>query len=118
MNAPGWIFTLWGGVLADRKDRRKIILLLQGVQLACVILLVALLVLGWLKVWMIVVISFLVGLTDSLSMLFFQSIIPSIVDPREAPKRDRARRSRSTNLYLKKRHPCSTFYRSRNNALL
>src|SRR5271170_5059963 len=46
MNAPGWIFTLWGGVLADHRDRRKIILLFQGVQLLCVIALVSLLVLG------------------------------------------------------------------------
>jgi hypothetical protein len=27
MNAPGWVFTLWGGVLADRFDRKKIIFL-------------------------------------------------------------------------------------------
>jgi len=86
MNAPGWIFTLWGGVLADRRDRKKIILYFQGVQFVCVAALVTLLVLGWLKVWMIVFISFLVGLTDALSMPSFQSIIPSLVTADEIPK--------------------------------
>ena len=86
MNAPGWIFTLWGGVLADRKDRRAIIFLFQGIQFLCVVALVGLLVLGWLKVWMIVLISFLVGLTDSLSMPSFQSIIPSLVKSEDIPK--------------------------------
>jgi len=86
MNAPGWIFTLWGGVLADRGDRRKTILLFQGIQLLCVVILVTLLILGWLKVWMIVLISFLVGTTDALSMPSFQSIIPSLVSSKDIPR--------------------------------
>ena len=86
MNAPGWIFTLWGGVLADNNDRRKVILLFQSIQFLCIVVLVSLLALGWLKVWMIVLISFLVGLTDSLSMPAFQSIIPSLVKSEDIPR--------------------------------
>jgi MFS family permease len=86
MNAPGWVFTLWGGMLADKKDRRKIILFFQGMQLLCVIVLVALLVKGWLKVWMIIFISFLVGLTDALSMPSFQTIIPALVPKKDIPR--------------------------------
>ncbi len=86
LNAPGWIFTLWGGVLADRKDRKRIILFFQGAQWLCVLALVILLLVGWLKVWMIVVISFFVGLTDSLSMPSFQSIIPSLVSSKDIPR--------------------------------
>ncbi len=83
LNAPGWIFTLWGGVLADRFDRKKTVLFFQTIQFLCIMAMVILLVMGWLKVWMIVSISFLVGLTDSLSMPSFQSIIPSIVERKD-----------------------------------
>jgi predicted MFS family arabinose efflux permease len=47
---------------------------------------VVLLVEGGLKVWMLVLISFLVGLTDSLSMPAFQSIIPSLVEEKDIHK--------------------------------
>ena len=86
LNAPGWLFTLWGGVLADRYDRRKIVLFFQSIQFLCVLVMVALLVEGGLKVWMLVLISFLVGLTDSLSMPAFQSIIPSLVEEKDIHK--------------------------------
>ena len=68
MNAPSLLFMLWGGVIADRYDRSKIIYFFQAIQFLCVVTMVVLLILVWLKVWMIVLISFLVGLTDSLSM--------------------------------------------------
>ncbi len=86
MNAPSLIFTLFGGILADRFDRKKIVLLFQTIQWLCILIMLTLLILGWLKVWMIVLISFLIGLTDSLSMPSFQTIIPSIVDEKEIPK--------------------------------
>ncbi len=86
LNAPGLLFTLLGGVLADHYNRKVIILFFQAIQFLCVITMVILLLVGWLKVWMIVVISFLVGLTDSLSMPSFQSITPSLVEKKDIPK--------------------------------
>jgi len=86
LNAPGWLFTLWGGVLADRYERRKTVLFFQVIQFLCVLVMVVLLVEGGLKVWMLVLISFLVGLTDSLSMPAFQSIIPSLVEEKDIHK--------------------------------
>jgi predicted MFS family arabinose efflux permease len=83
MNAPSLLFTLWGGVIADRYDRKKIVLFFQGIQFLCVLTMVVFLIVGWLKVWIIVLISFLIGLTDSLSMPSFQSIIPSLVSAKE-----------------------------------
>jgi MFS family permease len=80
LNAPGLLFMILGGVLADRYDKRKTVLFFQAIQFLCVIVMVILLMAGLLKVWMIVLISFLVGVTDSLSMPSFQSIIPSLVD--------------------------------------
>jgi MFS family permease len=86
LNAPGWLFTLWGGILADRFERRKTVVFFQSIQFLCVLSLVILLLTGLLNVWIIVVISFLVGLTDALSWPSFQSIIPSLVEQKDIPR--------------------------------
>ena len=79
MNAPFWILALVGGILADRADRSLIIYVFQGVQMVCPVLIVALVAMGWVKVWMIIAISLVVGITDALSAPAFSSLIPSIV---------------------------------------
>jgi MFS family permease len=83
MAAPVWILTLVGGVLADRTDRRRVITLCQSVQMLCPLLLVALLLTGTVRPWMVIVLSAIVGVTDALSMPSFSSIVPSIVEPRQ-----------------------------------
>ena len=79
MNAPAWIFTLPGGFLADRFDRKKIVLLCQSLQFICILSLLIFLIVGKIKIWIILVSSLIIGITDSLSMPAFQSIIPSLV---------------------------------------
>ncbi|MGD0564091.1 MAG: MFS transporter [Roseiarcus sp.] len=79
MNAPVWLLTLVGGVLADRADRRRVIALFQSIQMLCPTLIAALLVLGSIRPFMIIALSLVVGVTDALSMPSFQSIVPSIV---------------------------------------
>lgn len=86
LNAPGWILILWGGVLADRVDRKKVILFFQGIQFFAIILLVILIALDLIQPWMIILISLCVGITDSLSMPSFQSIVPSLVKAEEIPQ--------------------------------
>jgi MFS family permease len=86
LNVPGLLFTLLGGVLADRVNRQRLILIMQGIQFLCVLALVILLITGLLKVWMIVSISFLVGSTDALSNPSFQTIVPSMVSQRDIPR--------------------------------
>ncbi|MGZ4049799.1 MAG: MFS transporter, partial [Bacteroidia bacterium] len=51
MNAPGLLFTLFGGVLADRYDRKKVILFFQSIQFLCILTMLIFLIIGWLKVW-------------------------------------------------------------------
>src|ERR1019366_5845800 len=43
------------------------------------VVIVALVATGWIKVWMIIVLSLFVGITDALSSPAFSSLIPSIV---------------------------------------
>jgi predicted MFS family arabinose efflux permease len=79
MNAPVWLLTLAGGALADRADRRRVIMLFQSIQMLCPTAIVVLLVAGLVKPWIIIALSLVVGITDALSMPSFQSIVPSIV---------------------------------------
>lgn len=83
MNAPFWILTLLGGVLADRNDRSRIIYFFQGIQMLCPVVIVALVAAGWIRVWMIIAVSLIVGVTDALSMPAFSSLIPSIVSSKD-----------------------------------
>ena len=83
MNAPGFIFVLWGGFIADRFNRKHIVLVCQSIQFFCVLALLLVLLLGKVQIWMILLCSFLVGTTDSLSMPAFQSIIPSLVKEKD-----------------------------------
>jgi MFS family permease len=79
INAPVWLLTLMGGVLADRADRRRVIALFQSIQMLCPTLIALLLFLGVVRPLWIIVLSVIVGVTDALSMPSFQSIVPSIV---------------------------------------
>jgi MFS family permease len=80
MNAPVWALTLLGGLLADRADRRRVIAVFQSIQMLCPLLIAGLLLHGSIRPFVIIVLSFVVGITDALSMPSFQSIVPSIVD--------------------------------------
>jgi len=85
-NIPGLLFTLPGGVLADRFDRKNVTLFFQGIQFLFVIAMVVLLITGLLKIWMIVVISFMVGLTDALCNPSLQTIVPALVARKDIPR--------------------------------
>ena len=85
MAAPAWILTLFGGILADRSDRRRVIATCQSIQMLCPALLVALLLSDAVQPWMVILLSILVGVTDALSMPSFQTIVPSIVERDQIP---------------------------------
>src|SRR5215510_13871130 len=61
-DAPFLLFSLLGGVMADRVDRRHILLRSQYVQMASATLLAVLLITHAVEVWMILTLSFVVGL--------------------------------------------------------
>ncbi len=95
MSAPVWGLTLVGGVLADRADRRRVITLFQSIQMLCPMLIVALLLGGLVRPWIVIVLSLVVGVTDALSMPSFSSIVPSIVG--RSPPDSRSIRPSSTS---------------------
>jgi len=85
LDAPQWVLTIVGGLLADRGDRRRVIAFFQTIQMLCPIALVALIVTGAIAPWMVVALALVVGVTDALSMPSFQSVVPSIVEPAQIP---------------------------------
>ncbi len=79
-DAPFLAFSLFGGVLADRVDRRRILLSSQIVQLASAFLLAGLIFGGAIHVWMILTLSFVVGLAQSFGGPAYQALVPTLVD--------------------------------------
>ena len=85
LDAPQWILTLVGGLLADHADRRKVIAGFQALQGLCPLALVVLSLTGWIAPWIVVALALVVGATDALSMPSYQSIVPSIVASEQLP---------------------------------
>lgn len=80
---PILLFTLLGGVLADRLDRRRTLLFSQYVQTATAATLAVLVYLGYLRVWHILTLSFITGCAQAFGGPAYQSLIPSLVDKRD-----------------------------------
>ena len=78
-DAPFWLLILAGGVIADRRDRRRTALIFQAIQAICPILIVVLLATGRIEVWMVIVLSLIVGVTDALSGPSINALVPSSV---------------------------------------
>ena len=82
---PIFLFTLVGGVLADRVDRRFVLLGSQLVQMTCAILLATLFLLGWVQIWHILALSFVVGTAQAFGGPAYQSLIPTLVQKEDLP---------------------------------
>ncbi|HYO77146.1 MAG TPA: MFS transporter [Thermoanaerobaculia bacterium] len=76
---PMLVFSLFGGVVADRVDRRRIMLLSQYLQMSFAFILAALIFSGNVKVWHIFVLSFLTGSAQSFSGPAYISLLPLLV---------------------------------------
>lgn len=84
-DAPFLLFSLLGGVMADRVDRRRILLGSQYVQMASATLLAILLLAHGVQVWMILTLSFVVGLAQSFGGPAYQALVPTLVDKEDLP---------------------------------
>jgi len=82
---PFILFSLLGGVVADRYDRRKILLASQVVQLTNAFVLAALLLTHHVAIWHILVLSFLTGIAQSFGGPAYQALVPTLVDKEDVP---------------------------------
>jgi predicted MFS family arabinose efflux permease len=82
---PMLIFSLFGGVVADRIDRRKIMLLSQYLQMSFAFILAVLIWAGNVQVWHILLLSFLTGSAQSFSGPSYISLLPLLVRREDMP---------------------------------
>jgi predicted MFS family arabinose efflux permease len=82
---PIFLFSLIGGVVADRTERRKILLVSQYVQMASAGTLTLLVAMGWVHVWHILCLSFVSGLAQAFGGPAYQALIPTLVDREDMP---------------------------------
>jgi len=84
---PIFLFSLIGGVVADRMERRRILLVSQYVQMASASALTILVATGLLGtyVWPILCLSFVSGLAQAFGGPAYQALIPTLVDKEDMP---------------------------------
>lgn len=77
---PIFLFSLLGGVYADRKSRRTLLIISQCIQLTCAFLLAFLAGTNVVKVWHIWCLSFMVGTAQSFGGPAYSALVPSLVE--------------------------------------
>ncbi len=82
---PILLFTLLGGVVADRRDRRHMMLVSQIVQMTVAFILAGLVIGGVIQIWMVVTLSFISGCGQAFGGPAYQSLIPTLVGKEHLP---------------------------------
>ncbi len=62
---PAWLFTLYGGVIADRMPRRTLMLITQTAMMILAFVLAGLVFAGLVRPWQIVTLAFLLGVANA-----------------------------------------------------
>jgi MFS family permease len=83
---PMLLFTLLGGVAADRWDRRKILLVTKAATMALAVVFAYMLSRGTLTLWHVLLLSALGGLAAAYDMPAFQAFFPTLVERRDLPQ--------------------------------
>jgi MFS family permease len=82
---PILLFTLIGGVVADRRDRRHLLLMSQYIQMTTAFTLTALVYWDVVRIWHILTLSVITGMAQAFGGPASQSLIPSLVDKEHLP---------------------------------
>jgi predicted MFS family arabinose efflux permease len=82
---PIFLFSLIGGVVADRVERRKILLGSQYMQMASAGLLTILVATGHVHVWHILCLSFVSGFAQAFGGPAYLALIPTLVEREDMP---------------------------------
>lgn len=84
-NIPIFLFSLIGGVIADRMDRRKLLLFSQFVQMASALTLAGLIAAHRIQIWEILLSSFVVGTAQAFGGPAYSALVPSLVEKEDVP---------------------------------
>lgn len=77
---PSWVFTLYGGVIADRIPRRTIILVAQAAMMVLAFVLAGLVVTGLVQPWHVVGLALLNGVANAFDAPSRQAFVVELVD--------------------------------------
>jgi predicted MFS family arabinose efflux permease len=76
---PIFLLSLFGGVFADRKSRRGLLLMSQFIQMSCAFILATLVFTHVVQVWHIWCLSFTVGIAQAFGGPAYSALIPTLV---------------------------------------
>ncbi len=76
---PIFLLSLFGGVFADRKSRRGILLMSQVIQMTCAFVLTVLVLTHMVQVWQIWCLSFTVGIAQAFGGPAYSALVPTLV---------------------------------------
>lgn len=80
---PMLLFGLWGGVFADRHDKRKVMLATQAAQGVLALSLGVLVVTGVVQTWMVFCFAFALGMTTAFDLPARQAFVVEMVGPKD-----------------------------------
>ena len=76
---PSWIFTLYGGVVADRVPRRTLIVITQAVMMVLAFGLAGLVISGLIQPWQIILLALLLGVAQAFDAPARQAFVVEMV---------------------------------------
>ncbi|MCX6122755.1 MAG: MFS transporter [Ignavibacteriales bacterium] len=77
---PSWFFMLYGGVVADRVSRRKLLIITQSIMMILAFVLSALVFTDTVRAWHILVLAFGLGLANAFDAPARQAFVSELVD--------------------------------------
>ena len=83
--APILLLTLVGGVVADRLDRRHVLIGSQIIQMSTAFALTALVYTGHVRIWHVLTLSVITGIAQAFGGPAHHSLMPSLVDKEHLP---------------------------------
>ncbi len=83
--AAGILFAVLGGVIADRVERRQLLLLAQVGAMACTLTLSTLVAVDVIRVWQVAAIAFVFGSFQAFDQPTRSAILPQLIDRKDLP---------------------------------
>jgi MFS family permease len=80
---PAWLFTLYGGLIADRLPRRTLLVITQTVMMTLAFALAGLTFTGWVRPWHIIIFAFLLGIANAFDAPARQAFVLEMVSRKD-----------------------------------
>lgn len=80
---PSWLFMLYGGVIADRFPRRRLLVITQSCMMILAFISAALTFTGLIQPWQIIVLAFMLGVANAFDAPARQSFVLEMVDRKD-----------------------------------